>query len=179
MRRERDVARSEFQRLVQNQELLAQTLALAEAAHEMAQEQSRAEIARRDTALAEAEQRYESSAIKSESSTRRSGNFGPSWFACGWNRAPPPTNGRVHAGEAAAGRARLDEGWTSHPGSECYRGARPSCLPQNQDSQAISERPLMLNSGTSRLSVYLPEEPPSREFPSDVDLGLVRAQVEL
>ena len=44
VRRERDLARSELEGLAQDQELLAHTLAMVEAAHEMAQEQSRAEL---------------------------------------------------------------------------------------------------------------------------------------
>ena len=179
LRRERDLARSEFQGLVQHQELLAQTLAMVEAAHEIAREQACAESARRDAALAEAEERNKASAIHSDELHQELVELRAELDRLRLEASAAPTNGKVHAVEAAVGRPRLDEGWTTHRGSECYRGTLSSCLSQNQDARTISERPLMLNSGTSRHSVYLPEESPSREFPSDVDLGLVRAQVEL
>ena len=133
--RERDLARSEFQGLIQNQELLAQTLAMAEAAHEMAQKQSRDEIAR-DTALAEAEGRYESSAIRSDELDQEIVELRAELDRLRMDPGAPLTNGKVHVVEAA-GRPRLDESWTTHRGSECFRGTLSSCLPQNQDSRDL------------------------------------------
>jgi chromosome segregation ATPase len=179
MRRERDLARSELQGLAQNQELLDQTLAMVEAAHESAQEQARAESARWEAALAEAEGRNESISIRCDEQDQELQELRAELDRLRMEPAAVPTNGRGHAVEAAVGRPRLDESWTTHRGSEGYRGTLSSCLSQNPDAWTNSERPLMLNSGTSRHSAYLPEESPSREFPSDVDLGLVRAQVEM
>ena len=85
----------------------------------------------------------------------------------------------MHAVEPAVGRPRLDEGWTTHSGSVGFRGTLSSAHPQNQDSREISLRQPMQTGATSRRSAYLAEESPSVEFPSDVDLGLVRAQVEM
>jgi hypothetical protein len=43
----------------------------------------------------------------------------------------------------------------------------------------ITERLPLPGGGASLLAVYLPDDPPSNEFPSDVDLALVQAQVEM
>ena len=170
---------AELQGLVQNQELLAQTLAMVEAAQEMAQEQSRTEIAQRDAALAEAMQRNESSASRTEELYQEIAELRAELDRLHLERSDSSVNGRVHAVAAAVGRPRFDADWMKHCGSESYRGSRSSFLPQSQDSREISLRAPMHSGGTSLQSACRAEESATVEFPNNVDLGLVGALVEM
>ncbi len=180
MDRERDLARSQVQELVRDQESLTQTLAAIEAARQVAAQQFQAEIARLAAELAEAEGRHESGVLRGEELFREVEELRAELDR---QRSEPMSGlpaGRVPVVEILTVKARTDEGWPDHHPSGRFRAAVSSSSPQDEESShAASGRLGLIGVGTSLQPSCFAEEPVSEAFPSDADLSLVRAQVAM